>query len=248
MSRYKIDPYLFSNEEKMVLKALRTLNTPLKIHKHTKIPRPTVYFLLERLKHRGLVKKQELAKKTIWLLRNNDSLVLSEIEDNQKLSNKTIRVYDTKNEIEDFLEKFVMADHVRFMALNGDNNPESWQKNIGSQNVIKFNNIINENNVVSDIISSEKFITENIKVLGDDWAESYKNKPTEYHIINGEYTSYTSQIVLKGDKIFLINMEKPIVIEISDKDMYKCFSSIFSFVKDKTNSQSLTELISKHIN
>jgi len=55
MARYKIDPYLFDEKEKIILKSLILNNTPLEISADTTLPRTTVYFVLDKLKRRGLV-------------------------------------------------------------------------------------------------------------------------------------------------------------------------------------------------
>lgn len=243
MSRYKIDPYLFSTEEKKVLKALRTLNTPLKISGQTSIPRPTVYFILEKLKTRGLIKKEKLGKKSIWLLKNTDETETpSEIE----TTHKNLKIYDSPESIVDFLYNFIAQNTSRFQFFNGDHNPKHWSKHIKTSEVVKLNNLIRDNNLVSDVISSIPFIKENENVLGKEWADSFVDRPTEYHALDSKYTDFNSQILLRQGKVFIMNIEKPVVFEISDPDVYKCFTSIFEFIKDHTEKQCLAEVINKY--
>jgi predicted transcriptional regulator len=239
MSRYKIDPYLFTNEEKSVLKALRKLNTPLKISRETKIPRPTVYFILEKLKTRGLVKKEKIGKKSIWLLKNN-----IEVSDGNEIeTHKNLKVYDSPELIIDFLYKFIHNGTSRFQFFNGDHNPKYWGEHIKTDEVVKLNNLIRDNNLVSDVISSTSFIRQNEDVLGQEWTNSFVDKPTEYHVLDSKYTNFNSQIILQKGKVFIMNIEKPVVFEISDPDIYKCFLSIFEFIKDHTKTSSLSEVV-----
>lgn len=241
MARYAIDPYLFSEEEKQILKALRVCDTPLSISKYIAIPRSTVYFLLNKLKSRGLVIQDKKSTKSIWTLRDMTSIPNESLEKIIK-QDTSIQVYDSKQTVEDFLEFFSTSKNTKFNALNGDHNVEGWNKHIGANRVTEFNALINKNKIISDIISSDYFIKQNKKVLGEDWALSYKNKPTEYHILDHKYTNYKTQILLHNQKIYIVNMDKPLVIEISDTDIFECFSSIFQFIKDNTKSITLNNI------
>lgn len=241
MARYAIDPYLFSKEEKQILKALRFFNTPLSISKNTLIPRSTVYFLLGKLKSRGLVIQDKKDAKVVWKLRDSSSTPDESLEKIIK-QDTSIQIYDSKEAAEDFLESFVTSKNTKFNALNGDHNIEGWNRNIGIKRITEFNNLINQNKIISDIISSDYFIKQNKEVLGEDWVLSYKNKPTEYHLIDHKYTNYKTQILLHNQKIYIINMDKPLVIEITDTDIFDCFSSLFQFIKDNTKSITLNNI------
>lgn len=241
MARYAIDPYLFSEEERQILKTLRVCDTPLSISKHTAIPRSTIYFLLKKLKSRGLVIQDKKGSRTVWTLRDMSTVTTESLE---KIIRKdtSIQIHDSKQAIEDFLESFSTSKNTKFNALNGDHNVEGWNTHIGTKRITEFNTLINQNKIISDIISSDNFIKQNKKILGEDWALSYKNKPTEYHVLDHKYTNYKTQILLHNQKIYIINMDKPLVIEISDIDIFQCFSSIFQFIKDNTKSITLTNI------
>lgn len=242
MSRYSIDPYLFSADEKKVLKALLKFNTPLKISAQTTIPRPTVYFVLEKLKRRGLVKSEAVGKKKIWLLKNSDEVAQVGEATNE---HKNLKVYNSPDAIVNFLYKFVTHGTERFQFLNGDHNPKHWGKYVNTDDGVKLNNLIRDNNLVSDVIASTRFIKENENVLGREWTEALVDKPTEYHVLDSKYTNFNSQIILQNEKVFIMNMEKPVLFEIHDQDIYKCFKSLFEFVKDHTKSVGLSEVVKK---
>jgi len=238
MSRYKIDPYLFSKNEKLILKALKFCKTPLSISKETNIPRPTVYFVLDKLKTRGLVIIENYNKKKSWKLKGVEK---NDIGNN--IENNVFKIYKGKESVLDFLYTLITHNAHKFQSLNGDHNISSWNKNIGSELITKLNNLIKDNDLISDFISSNLFIEENKKLLGEKWVESIINKPTEYHLINSKYTNFKSQIILQDGKIFLVNMEKLIVFEISNLDMFKCFESIFEFIKDHTENIRLGDVL-----
>lgn len=242
MSLNKPNPYLFSTNERSILRSLRINNTPLKISKSTGIPRPTVYFTLERLELRGLVKRIQNKKKINWILTNKN---VEEVSD-QPTEYKKIKIYDTPELIVDFLHKFITKNTQRFKFFNGDHNVPYWNKYIDTPEIVKLNNSIRDNNLVSEVISSDLFLKENERILGKEWTESFVDKPTEYHLLNQKYTNFNSQILLRGEKIFLINMSKPIVIEIDDSEIHKCISSMFEFIKDHTKKLNLNEVVNKN--
>ena len=242
MSRYKIDPFLYSNEEKEVLKALRLLNTPLKISRKTNIPRPTVYYILEKLKTRGLVKKETVGKKSVWLLKTtHETAQTSEIT----TANKNLKIYDSPELIVDFFYRFVQGTE-RFQFFSGDHNPKYWGKYVKTDDGVKLNNMIRDNNLVSDVFSSTNFISGNENVLGREWTDAFVDKPTEYHPLDSKYTDFTSQIILQNGKVFLLNMKKPVIFEISDEDICKCLASILEFIKDHTEKRSLGDVVKSH--
>jgi hypothetical protein len=226
MSRIKVDPYLFDKNEKIVSKLLYDMDTPLKISRISGIPRATVYLTLNKLKARGLARKVKVGKKVKWQLVNK----LAGLK--RRTDSDLINIYEGKREMVLFMESFVNDKKTRFQALNGDLNPEWWKQNIGAQKVKEFNKIIGNHKIVSDIISSHSFIRKNINELGTDWIDDFKNKPTEYHLLEEAYTNFVPQIIIKGGSVLLIDMSKPLVIEINDTDISKCFESIFSFIKD----------------
>jgi hypothetical protein len=243
MSRYKIDPYLFSAKEKVILKALRNFNTPLKIASETGIPRPTVYFVLEKLKTRGLVKKEFVGKKSNWLLKNSSEIeITNELE---TINNKNLKIYNSPEQIIDFLYKFTTQHESRFQFFNGDHNPKQWGKYVKTSDGVRLNNLIRDNKLVSDVIASTSFIKNNESVLGQEWTKAFADKPTEYHVLDSKYTNFNSQIILQKNKVFIMNMERPVLYEIFDPDIYKCFLSIFEFIKNNTKKISLGEIINK---
>jgi hypothetical protein len=240
MARYKIDPYLFSKKEKSILEALRISNNPLQIHKETGIPRSTIYFVLEKLKTRGLVKEETIGKKPVWILKNN---LKSEINEDSEMSNENIKIYNTPKSIIDFLYRFTNQDISRFQFLNGDHNPKYWGKYVKKSDGVKLNNLIRDNKLVSDVISSNIFIKNNEDVLGKEWTEAFADKPTEYHILDSKYTNFSSQIILQSNKVFIMDMKKPVLYEILDADIYKCFNSIFEFIKDHSRKMNINDAI-----
>jgi hypothetical protein len=232
MARYKIDPYLFDEKEEIVLDSLIVNNTPLEISSDTSLPRSTVYFILDKLKKRGLVKNVYVGKKKKWILRKNDEQI---IESKEIKGNSVSTKY--------FLNNLVKNESLKFKNLNGDFITEGWNKNIGSKDIIKFNKYIGKNNLVSDLISSENSLKTNFEKWGDEWSESFISKPTEYHVINKKYSEHSGQIFLNDERMFLVNMNKSLIIEIKDKEILKMFESIFEFVKDNTKKINVAEFL-----
>ncbi len=238
MSRYKIDPFLYTPEEKSILKALITQHTPLNISKFTTIPRTTVYFTLEKLKTRGNVKKERNGKKHFWFLKNNE---VPEFKDEQK--NNSIRIYDSKESIENFLSNVVFNDSERIKTLSGDNITNGWDKQVGKDKIITFNKYINENSLISDHITSQKPIKEHIEQWGEDWITSFQEKPTEYHVLEEEYTDHGAQLFIKNKKVYIINMSEPLIIEIIDPEISKMFLLMFEFIKDNTKKVGVVDFL-----
>ncbi|MEI7480286.1 MAG: helix-turn-helix domain-containing protein [bacterium] len=57
---------LLNSNERVILPLLDKYATPLELARHTKIPRPTIYLTLEKLKARGLIKRKKENNKLFW--------------------------------------------------------------------------------------------------------------------------------------------------------------------------------------
>ncbi len=234
MSRYKIDPFLYTPEEKAILKALITQHTPLSISKFTDIPRTTVYFTLEKLKARGLIKKERSGKKYFWFIKNDETTEFKE-----ERHDPSIKIYDSKELIDDFLSEIVFNDGERFRSLSGDNIVRGWDEHIGKKKIIEFNNFIEKNGLITDSITSKQPLKKHIELWGEDWVTSFKQKPTEFHIMDKKYSDHGAQIFIKNKKVFVMNINKPIVIEIIDPEISKMFLLMFEFIKDNSQKVNL---------
>lgn len=240
MSRYKIDPFLYTNEEKLILKALITQHTPLKISSFASIPRSTVYFVLEKLRTRGLVKKEKIGKKAFWYLKKNETIDFKEEQHNQ-----SIKIYDSKELIDEFLSEIVFNDGERFRSLSGDHILRGWDEHIGKKKMIEFNNFIEKNGLITDSITSKQPLKEQAQLWGEEWATSFKQKPTEFHIMDKKYSDHGAQIFIKNKKVFVMNINKPIVIEIIDPEISKMFLLMFEFIKDHSKKVNVSDFLNK---
>ncbi len=238
MSRHKIDPYLLSDEENIILDKIRNSHTPLLISRDSGIPRSTVYFLLLKLEKRGFVEKQMVGKKKRWILQNS-TLKEKSSED------PSIKIYKTAREIEDFLLHMTTEDKNRIKSLSGNNISNGWRKNVGNNSMIKFNNLIKKNGLISELITSSKYFEEQYNDLGEDWGHSFADRPCEFHFFPDRYINHSGQIFIKSDNVFLIDMNIPIIIEIKNKNISRMIQSMFEFIKDNTPTGDVNELIRK---
>jgi len=238
MSRYKIDPYLLNEKEIDILKSLNFNSTPLLISKDTNIPRSTVYFTLDKLKKRGLVSEIKSGIKKKWVLRKEsyrDSVSSKQTD--------SVSYYTKARDIKNIITDLIINNSFKTQNLSGDNVSAAWERNIGLEYIIKLNSYLGKNSIISDLISSRKFILNNKNKLGNEWLGSFSSKPTEYHTINDEYLDHGGQIFLLKEKIYIINMNKPLIIEISDVEIVKMIALIFSFIKDNAVRTSVSDLI-----
>jgi|GEM_PF-2493708 len=245
MPRYKIDPYLFNEKEKVILQSLRQYDTPLKISQDTGISRSTTYFVLEKLKTRGLAKQVLEGRKKKWIRREEGSSSQNDGEDKNKNTYPHVHVYSGEDGVHDFLKKIIGSDGGRFKSLNGDRITTGWAKNVGIDNIIEFNNHIEKNDLVSDLISSKNTLINHVKVWGDQWTESFVNKPNEYHLLDTKYLEHGAQVFIRKDVVFLINIEKELVFEVKDKEIAKMITLLFDFVKDNTNKINIHDFLKK---
>ncbi len=242
MPRYKIDPYLLSEEENILINNLVRFHKPLQLAKETGIPRSTVYFLLEKLKKRGFVFETNINGKRTWSLIKSSK----DIIDNNKIEqNPFIKIYRTKDEINQFLNYLLENKNDRLKGFSGDNISTGWKKNVGIKKIIEFNNVIKNESLISELITSNKYFKKQIEEMGTDWAQSHSDRPCEFHIIPKKYSAHSGQIFMKSDSIYFIDMNKPLIIEIRESSIKTMMEFLFSFIKDNTPSTNINEYIEK---
>jgi DNA-binding transcriptional ArsR family regulator len=216
---------LLSPNEKAVLKCIPDARTPLLIADKTGIPRPTVYITLSRLKKRGLLTEIKEGKKKYWI---PDSSSDFETE----TESKAVRIYTDPKEIGRLYERFVTDGEHRLKTILGNNCGEPWRKIIGEDEIVRLNRIIKKRKTVCEVVSSMKVYDDHARNFGKHWIESYTDRPFRVSIIDPKYLDHAGQVFVYGKKMLLINMKKPVVIEISDPELIKMMVSVGQFFHD----------------
>ena len=231
------NPYLFSDNERVVLENIQKHNTPLELSTVTKIPRPTVYITLEKLETRNLIHSVKVGKKRKWLL--IDGINTHDLFTNQKITkvdNLGVKIYTEKNDIIDVLDRLNKPSKDRLHILSGEDILDDYDSVVGKEKIIEFNENIKTSKIIVDMICTRFTLDQQMSHFGDDWAESYIGRSTEVHVIDKKYLNHNRQIFIYNGRVYFFMLDKPAIVEISDKNLVRAILNIFEFFKDNTPS------------
>ena len=225
------NPYLFSQNERLILGAIEKYSTPLALSAVTKIPRPTVYITLEKLEVRNLVHNIKVGKKRKWFL-NTGTDVESYTHPKENSPTPGVQIYTDKKDIFRVLDRISTPSRTRLQILSGDNILNDYDTAVGKDKIIQFNEKIKASNIIVEAICTKFVFDTQMAHFGKDWSESYIGRSTEVHTIDKKYLNHNRQIFIYNNKVYFFMLDRPAILEVSDVNLVKAFISIFEFIKD----------------
>ena len=177
-----------SPNELAVLDLLPLYRTPLLLAKQSGIPRPTIYVTIEKLHGRGLIQRKKLNNKFFWELSPiediefNISKLRSNVSDKPPITkgkeiavtkDNRIRILNGKEAMIDIFMSAI-KDHKgeRLRAIQGENIGNSWDKVLGSATINRINKAIKDNDLITEIITTKRWLELGTKVSGVEWARN----------------------------------------------------------------------------
>jgi len=250
------------NNERVILSLIDKHTTPLELARNSKIPRPTIYLTLEKLKARGLIKRKKEHHKIFWIkvpdkelqynLQELQKNLISEETGEEKilLEEKTqIIIHRGKDSIIRAFENILtQSTKERLIIIQGDDSGKAWDKNFGLENINRFNNIIKEQGIITELITSKKCFTDQVTQFGLDWAKTYEGRSTRVQNIYSKYLSYSSQVFIFKNQVFLISMIDKVFIEINNEQISKLLVSFSRFIQDHSEIFDVNMLLREQLN
>ncbi len=236
--------------------------TPVTLAKKCSIPRPTIYLILEKLEERGLIYSLKYEKRKLWRMTSNESLSESMsklksglIADNkayEKLNitdNTDITIYKGEEVIAHLLSRIIDKNSGnRLLGIQGDKVGDAWKDTFSLKNINALNKKITDQKLITEMISSEEFFKQQIKLFGKTWAENFMGRATQMHFIDNRYLDYESQIFLFEDQLFLVSMRESLFIEVKNKHISKLIISLLKFVEDHSSLVDVNKLLREMTN
>lgn len=235
-----------SQNETLVLGALSSVKTPLKIARATGIPRPTVYLTLASLSDRGLVHRRIAHKRHYWSRASDDeaSMLLDSAEkalqaDKQERARITgahdrpIILHNGPKAIKSFISH-LLAEHQgeRIYGLQGTEVAESYEQIFGKGGLDALNDLIKKNRIILDSVLPNDYFSKMFARWGTQWAAHFEGRSTAVRTIEPHYFDHAvDMLVFKSTAVFIIHKEE-LALEIKSPELVRLMSSLLSFMKD----------------
>ncbi len=247
-----------SRAEIKVLDALRAgKNTPLLIAEYSKVSRPAVYEILERLHKRGIVKSNIRNGKKYWsqakerdlereLYETKKELLGIEegVEEVRGLSDSTVIVHRGAPAIRKLLEGlFKEYKDQRLYGIQGDTVVIGWNKVFGVEKTNEINRLIKKNGIIVEAILPRGWFERQTKLLGKKWAEDFEGRASMTHEIDEEYFQHAGQIWAFRNSLYLIAMNEEIIIEVRNSEIQKLILSMFRFIQDNSRKIDVNRIL-----
>lgn len=248
---------LSSKEEKVLLAIIGGLDTPLSIARETKVTRPAVYDILEKLKKRGLVKSKITEGKKTWHLIEQRELASSLYEAKKVL----LSFSDGREEVEGVQDSFIVLHrgkeavrkilydmfqshaHDRFLTISGLSPISDWITLLGQEDIGAINRIIKKNGLITELIAPQGWIEEHYKALGAEWAKDYEGRTAATVYADKNYFNHGAQMFAFKDSLYLLALGDQLIIELRHSDIQKMILSIYSFMKDRGEKIDANKLL-----
>lgn len=249
----------FSAKEIEILHFIKSCqySTPLSLSKQCKIPRPTIYVTLGKLKARGLVTKRKFKKRKVWVISDTDK-IRKNFENISKLifdadtnyekinvgNNTNILIHRGRRNILNIFSKLVEQHNGhRLFGVYGDFSGDAWNEKYSVNEINKINQKIKNNRLITEIVSSKEWFARQAEMFGESWVENFSGRATQTHIIDGKYLKNEGQIFIFKDQIYLVSMREEVFVEVRNKEISKLIISLLKFVEDNSNLVDTNKLL-----
>ncbi len=253
------DLLLLSKNEHDILQILKAKkhSTPAALAKLCPIPRPTIYITLDKLKMRGLVTVRKQNKRKIWEVAETQSVK----EDIDNLKNKlipdtgtynTLQITDTTDitihqggdAILNLFLKFANTHNGRrLMGMSGNRSVAAWKDAVSIKDINAINHKIKTQGLISEIITSEDWFKDQVKIFGLSWAENFIGRTAQVHFIDNMYLDFESQIFIFGNELYLVSMRERLFIEIKNRQIANLLIALLKFVEDNTRTVNINQIL-----
>lgn len=247
-----------STKEIKVLRALQAgKHTPLTITDYTKISRPAIYEILDRLNRRGFVKHGIKDGKKYWAQVKSRDLenkfydtqkqFLNTGKGIQEIRNEnvpTVIVYRGISPIRKLLYNlFKNHKNQRLYSIQGDAVTAGWTKIFGIKNINEINRLVKKNKIITDGIVPSGWFERQTKSLGVKWAKDFEGRAAITNEIEPDYFQHGGQMFIFKDSMYLIDINNELVIEVRNSEIQRLVLFMFQFIQNNSHKIDVNRIL-----
>lgn len=251
-----------SKKEEMVLYALLDgFHTPLSITDKTRVSRPSVYDILNKLRQRGLVTSRIYRGKKRWDLVNNNELAIllneakqiflrfqSDYEEIYHTRDSKVSFYKGKVSLrEKLLQIFSEHKNEKWIGLQGQHDLMGWSSIMNEGDTKKINAMIKKNKLLLHGVLPEGWVDNAFQKLGKVWAKEYSGRTANIHYLDKNYFNHAGQIYIFRDTIYLLSLNQRMLIEIRENEIAQAISSLIYFAIDNSDAFDINKRVSEFL-
>src|SRR3989344_87981 len=261
-----------NNKEVRVLNSLQSVKSHKTVAEEIGFPRTTVAFIVKNLIKKGLVLPIRHGKRFLYVSLNEEQLLgrlkqmMGEMNATanerkgaqiriSKESQFTIHV-GLKEVIEAYSRIATMNKDTRIKAIQSYKSWITIVEKLGAEGLIKFNQLVRDNNLIIDGILQDKYyewygeyLKEHPERVSIDTAESLGKRMADYTLVPSEFFNVYSEIWIFSTTVIIINWHDEVAMEITNNQMMSFLRDMFEFVKiggKKINhEEKLREMLEK---
>ena len=251
-----------SKKEIFVFDALKNgIKTPLLISRATKVTRPAVYEIINKLHKRGLVKSKIKNGKKYWEIRDKKEIeqeiyktkkylldIPASVKEADNENDSSVVIYRGAEEIEKLIVSMSNNNkNKRLFGIQGNNSEIGWSKIFSPETTNKLNRAVKENKIIMEAITPEGWLKKHTQAWGKKWAENFRGRMTVFHEINEKYFQHGGQLFATKKSIYLFSMNENIAIEINNSEIQKMILAMFYFMQDNSRKIDPNEILKNFI-
>lgn len=258
-----------SKTEVLILEAIPTAKSIFTIAAETKLSRAGIKYSLENLIQKDLASRIKHGKRVLYMAVSVNELHkrLQETIDNllidsgakkgvrirTSLQNEFIVHVGVKEIIPAYERIASVSKGERVKAIQSSKSWKDLLEKFSSKQLIRFNNAIIENKIITDGIlqrNAYKLYGEMLKQDPENLKESAQSligRMADYTFVPEQFFNQHAEIWMFRDTTLIVNWNDEVAIEITNANMTKFLSDMFEFVKMRGNkvdhNQAMRELL-----
>jgi transposase len=236
-------------EAKVFLCLRNGSQTVLDIAVHTKVSRPSVYDILQKLKKRGLAQSHIMHGKKSWTLASEKELadtlyetkkmILGFVDGKDEIGGVTdgvVTVHRGKEAVKQALMGMIThRKNERFLCYTAfsDLIDKGWLTVLTPEDINEWNRMVKKNGIISELVAENDWIEKHYNVMGDTWAKDYEGRSSSAVYLPEKYFQHSGQIFAFKDVMYLLALNDKMIIEIRHSDIQKMVLAMYAFMKER---------------
>ena len=231
------------------------------------VPRSTVRHILKRLQKRGWLECEMYRTRPVWRLASSQKIqaLIGDMSGSEAIQQSgpqmvitneffRMKLYDsTEYVVHQGLEQLItilervsyVPRHTRVYAIESHKANRELMQKVPHEAVIDINTRIQKNKSIWEGIISREYYQSALQVADRAWLESLEGRSQITHVMPDEMFKKVEQMLLFDERVFFLNWDTEVALEISDPSVVEIQKSMFQNLqllgKKKHNDEIIRE-------
>lgn len=136
----------------------------------------------------------------------------------------------------------------KMYGLQGNKSTDAWEGLIDVATISSLNHSIKKNHIIVYAFLETGWVLSSAKKFGSEWVKSFEGRTTSVHEVPAKYMSYSTEVWLFKDSVYMLAPKEEIVIELRNSELVLMMKTLFSFIEDHSKQIDVNQLLRGFLN